>query len=413
MTDPSNPDTDGDGIDDGREIRLGTDPSQSDTDGDGLPDESELQAGTDPTQQDTDNDGLTDSKEQQIGTDPTSVDTDGDGRNDLKEHEADGLDPTQKELKIVNGSDQPGLANASARNEALEAVGSLSSLPRNRTKRNKTITATATTICNAHNRTVPNNVGNATGVGEKVYRDTYRVSHTAETIRSMGADIDVGVVKKQMRTARRYSGIAAQYAPVIGSYNRLHNASCAVKHGVPGAKQDFYISSAEFAVNLALAKEGIIYRASFKTVGMASRMVGLNRLAGVCGYKCIGLVQSEFHWLVRGTYSGALDFISKTAIEGNITARGWNKSVRHDVGEFIGNRTDATHVDGGLLSETKVVNCINKNLQLDDLPGLALEFSSEAVNTLQTVMKEGKLPEEADLDFLTSVDTVQSCLNER
>ncbi|WP_267642506.1 hypothetical protein [Haloarchaeobius amylolyticus] len=76
-----NPDTDGDGIDDQRERELGTDPAKKDTDGDGLDDGTEIEfAGTDPTEADTDGDGLDDGTERyDTNTDPTDPDTDGDG----------------------------------------------------------------------------------------------------------------------------------------------------------------------------------------------------------------------------------------------------------------------------------------------------------------------------------------------
>lgn len=413
VTEPDNPDTDGDGLNDGRERELGTDPGRADTDGDGLLDGTEVEIGTNPTKRDTDGDGLSDGEERRLGTDPTSADTDGDGRTDLEEHEADGLDPTRKEVRTINGSEQAGLANASLRNEALEAVGFLADLPQNRTKRNETIVATATTICNTHDRAVPENATNATDVGKDVYRNTYRVAQTAGVLDDRGADIDVGAVEKQMRTVRRHSGLAEQYAPVLGSYNRLHDASCAVKQGEPGAKEDFYIASAEFAVDLALAKEGVIYRASFKTTGMASRTIGVNRLAGVCGWKCVGLVQSEVHWLVRGTYSGALDTVSKTAIEGNVTVQGWNESVRRNIGESLENRTNATLVGGQLEPETKVMRCVDENVDpKKDLPGITADFGFEAADVLRTMLEERRLPKSADLSFLTEIDGVQSCLNE-
>jgi hypothetical protein len=81
-------DTDGDGLDDGREVNvLGTDPTKTDTDGDGLGDGVELSTEdgyeTNPTEPDTDGDGLTDGDEQtSYGTDPASADTDGDGLED-------------------------------------------------------------------------------------------------------------------------------------------------------------------------------------------------------------------------------------------------------------------------------------------------------------------------------------------
>lgn len=47
-TDPNDPDTDGDGLDDGEEADARTDPLEADTDGDGVSDGEEIAAGTDP-----------------------------------------------------------------------------------------------------------------------------------------------------------------------------------------------------------------------------------------------------------------------------------------------------------------------------------------------------------------------------
>ncbi|MEX2397001.1 MAG: OmpA family protein, partial [Balneolales bacterium] len=79
-----NLDTDGDGIPDHEEIRIGTDPENPDTDGDGLSDGDELyEYETDPLNADTDGDGLTDGDEVLVyETDPLNPDTDGDGLSD-------------------------------------------------------------------------------------------------------------------------------------------------------------------------------------------------------------------------------------------------------------------------------------------------------------------------------------------
>jgi len=106
-TDPSNPDTDGDAIDDGAEVNdygtsplledsdvdgigdyaeldvYGTDPVAFDSDGDGVGDGAEVNATlTDPLDDDTDDDGLNDGDEGSLGTDPLGPDTDLDGVND-------------------------------------------------------------------------------------------------------------------------------------------------------------------------------------------------------------------------------------------------------------------------------------------------------------------------------------------
>jgi hypothetical protein len=94
-TDPSSPDTDGDGLGDGAEVNeYGTDPRNIDTDGDRLNDGEEVDVYfTDPLNPDSDQDGLSDGAEViEHGTDPLNSDTDGDGLPDGLEVQL-GLDP--------------------------------------------------------------------------------------------------------------------------------------------------------------------------------------------------------------------------------------------------------------------------------------------------------------------------------
>jgi Carbohydrate esterase, sialic acid-specific acetylesterase/Bacterial TSP3 repeat len=107
-TDPKDPDTDGDGLNDGPETlgvgsRPRTNPLLADTDGDGLSDFEESNTGvwggaanpgTDPTKADTDGDGLNDKVEtntgiyvsnSNTGTNPLNPDSDGDGASDWYE----------------------------------------------------------------------------------------------------------------------------------------------------------------------------------------------------------------------------------------------------------------------------------------------------------------------------------------
>lgn len=82
-TDPFQPDTDGDGMDDGWEARYGFDPTthndntvrtdddaDADSDGDGLTNAEECAWGTDPGEPDSDNDGVTDNAEIAQNSDP-------------------------------------------------------------------------------------------------------------------------------------------------------------------------------------------------------------------------------------------------------------------------------------------------------------------------------------------------------
>ncbi|MCE7934777.1 MAG: hypothetical protein DYG96_09310 [Chlorobi bacterium CHB2] len=97
-TDPLKPDTDGDGLNDGAEVDTHkTDPLKADTDGDSLNDGEEVMTTkTNPLKIDSDEDGLTDGDEvRRYKTNPNNVDTDGDSLLDGKEIDFHKTDPTK------------------------------------------------------------------------------------------------------------------------------------------------------------------------------------------------------------------------------------------------------------------------------------------------------------------------------
>ncbi len=111
-TDPKNPDTDGDGLKDGLEVKkFNTDPKDEDSDDGGAKDGLEVSMGGDPLKPDddksiltdpeslidTDNDGLIDAEETRIGTDPKNPDTDGDSLIDGAEVNQYKSNPLEKD----------------------------------------------------------------------------------------------------------------------------------------------------------------------------------------------------------------------------------------------------------------------------------------------------------------------------
>ncbi len=105
-TDPNNPDTDDDGLRDKEEIERGTNPFNPDTDGDGYLDGEEVAAGFNPLvnemKEDEDHDGLTKEEEIALGTDYKNPDTDSDGYLDGEEVKA-GYNPLVNEASQKAG----------------------------------------------------------------------------------------------------------------------------------------------------------------------------------------------------------------------------------------------------------------------------------------------------------------------
>ncbi len=106
-TDPLNPDTDGDRLMDGDEVTRNTDPLNPDTDADVLNDGDEVTRKTDPLNPDTDADGLNDGTEVTIGTDPLKPDTDNDLLMDGQENQTcpHPLNPDTDGDGIIDGKD--------------------------------------------------------------------------------------------------------------------------------------------------------------------------------------------------------------------------------------------------------------------------------------------------------------------
>jgi len=109
--DPTNPDSDGDGMNDGWEIFNDLNPGDPsdgavDADGDGVANSNEFAYGIDPTNPDSDSDGITDGDEiQTYGTDPSLPDTDRDGLDDGFELQigSDPLDADSNDSGVSDG----------------------------------------------------------------------------------------------------------------------------------------------------------------------------------------------------------------------------------------------------------------------------------------------------------------------
>lgn len=117
-----NDDPDQDGLTNLEEQTLGTDPTKPDSDGDGLSDGDEVHKyKTDPLNKDTDGDGLNDGMEVNLlKTDPTKTDSDGDSFSDGQEFGL-GTDPADKNSKPIQT--QIGIIKGGDAGEGLDLDG--------------------------------------------------------------------------------------------------------------------------------------------------------------------------------------------------------------------------------------------------------------------------------------------------
>ena len=118
-TDPEDPDSDSDGMEDGAEVNAGLDPLSSvgddgatgDPDNDNLNNLAEVNVhGTDPHDSDSDNDGLEDGEETVEGTMPLEPDTDGDTLTDGAEVNTHGTNPLNTDTDGDNFDDNVEIA---------------------------------------------------------------------------------------------------------------------------------------------------------------------------------------------------------------------------------------------------------------------------------------------------------------
>lgn len=135
----SGADPDSDGLTHLEEFGANTDPALADTDGDGLNDGAEVKtAMSDPLKPDSDGDGLTDGREvNELQTNPNLADTDEDGLNDAEEADVFTTDPKVADtdgdsypdgLEVAQGSD-PKSASSIPENYALSGRAILGTKP--------------------------------------------------------------------------------------------------------------------------------------------------------------------------------------------------------------------------------------------------------------------------------------------
>lgn len=258
-----------------------------------------------------------------------------------------------------------------------ETVESVTDLPTDPSERRQRIDLVASQVCSLD---VPEEVEGSSKVGDTIYRNTYQAKHTAGVLNDyMNAGLNMDSVEKHMRGLRKTTSKADKYAPVIGSYNRLNESSCAVVSGDSGAYQDFYMASAFFAADMAMLQYGVGYKLSFAGTRYAANRIGITRMINMCGNSCTRFLMSNTHHNIRGGFSLSVDHIQNKAIEDKIRSEKLLDGIK-SIKENIVQGTENIAEDAD--------ECIRSNRSVSDLS--ANDSSNGISEDVKSVFGDGK-----------------------
>ena len=108
---------------------------------------------------------------------------------------------------------------------------------------------------------------------------------------------DIPSLEVSNESYKKASRVITEYGPLINNYNEVIDTAKLVENG-DNEPTEFYLAAGKFGFELALINWGVFYGASYKSVGIVYRAVGLNKLAPHCG-SCISVILQSAHWTMR------------------------------------------------------------------------------------------------------------------
>jgi hypothetical protein len=134
------------------------------------------------------------------------------------------------------------------------------------------------------------------------------------------------------------------------------------------------------------------------------------RLANICGYKCVGLVQSEIHWSIRGGIHGGVSFIAEEQANGNLSIEDWNESTQSAVNDYLDNTSDTVIVNESVVTADQIGTCVQDSIEIDEVGKYLREYGREFVTALKTIVNTGEIPEDISLSELIQIKEVRDCV---
>jgi len=198
-----------------------------------------------------------------------------------------------------------GVVTAQEESSVLENIseGYFDALPKTKADRNSTVVGCANELCSARkaiSKEVLNTVVDGSGsVSDVVRRLQFGIRILNEY------NITDKVDESMIETRRQDLSDYTRYLPLVGSFNNLCEAACAVETPDPNpeAVKDFLFATAAFGLEVALWTIGTPYKMAWSGTRFIANRTFL-RFARYGCRGCIALLMSELHWAIRSSIYG-------------------------------------------------------------------------------------------------------------
>lgn len=181
--------------------------------------------------------------------------------------------------------------------------GYFDALSETKADRNKTVIECANELCSARKAVSEDVLTAVVDSGSSVSDVVRRLQFGVRLLNEYNITdkIDESMVESGRRDLSDYT----RYLPLIGSFNNLCDAACAVETPDPNpeAVKEFLFATAAFGLEVTLWTIGTPYKMAWSGTRFIANRTFL-RFARYGCQGCVALLMSELHWAIRGSIYG-------------------------------------------------------------------------------------------------------------
>lgn len=265
-------------------------------------------------------------------------------------------------------------------------------LPETKEDRNQVVIECANELCRGTAFVTERELSTLVEGGELSEDIIRRVQFTVRILNEL--DITHAVDEAAVASSRWTLDDVTKYVPLIGSFNRLRKAACAINPPNPDPEhlQDFLIAVIAFGIEVALWTSGAPYKMAWNGTRWISNRTFL-RLTRYGCHGCIAFAMSELHWAIRASVYGhgitesRIEFVWEKIQELDADAERWGYDADLDysieeIRELVGEIEDSREVrGGGAIVPAESEGPIEKFLP-DFLDDLSLDFPDFSLTDL-------------------------------